>query len=250
MRFKRKLIWVFCILAILFSCTKRPVIKTPQQSVDVLYESAMNDFEEKRYDQAIKSFSDVIFNYPGSRYAADAQYYLSLSYFEKKDYYQATIELEFFINNFAASPYIEPAIAHLALAYLRSAPSVQRDQTQMLKAQALIEEALDRFPDSKFRAEIEKAQAELLDRFASKDYKAAILYFRAREYEAAKIYFQHILDEYPQTSWAAKAKLSLATCYTETNAKEQARQILEELVNDDSNPEIQKKAQALLKKLN
>jgi len=250
MKLKRKLIWVFCILAILFSCSKRPVIKTPQQSVDGLYESAMNDFEEKRYDQAVKSFSEVIFNYPGSRYAADAQYYLSLSYFEKKDYFQAAIELEFFINNFPTSPYIEPAIAHLALAYLRSTPSVQRDQIYLSKAQALIEETLDRFPDSKYRTNIEKAQAELIDRFAQKDFKAASLYFRAREYEAAKIYYQHILDEYPQTSWVAKAKLSLATCYAETNAKEQARQLLEELVNDDSNPEIQKKAQVLLKKLN
>jgi outer membrane protein assembly factor BamD len=239
----------FFIICLLTSCSKHQTINTPPQSVEEQFESAMNDFQAKRYSKAIANFSSVIFNYPGSRYAADAQYFLALSNFEKKDYQQAIIELDFFIKNFPTSPYIEPALVKLALAYLRSAPSIERDQSQLLKTQEILEEIQEKYPDSKYRAEVEQAQEELFDRLAHKDYDAAALYFRAREYGAAKIYYQHILDTYPQTKWAAKAKLPLAICLAKTGSKQDARQLLEEIVKDNSNPELQRKASAELKKL-
>ena len=234
----------------LLNCAKPQTINKPApQSVDEQYDLAMNNFQAKRYDKAITGFSDVIFNYPGSRYAADAQYYLALSNFEKKDYPQAIIEFDFFIKNFPTSPFLELATVQLALAYLRSASKVERDQTQLLKAQELLEEASEKFPESKFQAEIENAKKELMERLAQKEFEAANLYFRAQEFEAAKVYYQHLLDKYGPTSWAIKAKFPLAVCYAETGSKEEAIKLLDELIKDDSSPELQKKAAAQRKKL-
>jgi len=249
----RKIIltFTFCTLTFLFNCAKHQTIsKPPPPSADEMFESATNNFQAKQYDKAITGFTDIIFNYPGSRYAAEAQYYLALSNFEKKDYAQAIIELDFFIKNFPTSPFIEPATVQLALAYLRSAPNVERDQIQLLKARELLEEASEKFPDSKYQSDIENAQKELTERLARKEFEAANLYFRAQEFDAAKTYYQHLLDKYSQTSWAIKAKFPLAVCFAETGIKEEAKKILEELVKDNSNPELQKKAAAQLKKLN
>lgn len=234
----------------LLNCAKPQTTNKPvSKSVDEQFDLAMNNFQAKRYDKAITGFSDVIFNYPGSRYAADAQYYLALSNFEKKDYAQAIIEYDFFIKNFPTSPFLESATVQLALAYLRSVANVERDQTQLLRAQELLEEASERFPESKLQADIENAKKELMERLAKKEFEAANLYFRAQEFAAAKIYYQHLLDNFEPTSWATKAKFPLAVCYAQTGAKEEAIKLLDELIKDDSNPELQKKAAAQRKKL-
>ena len=231
-----------------FNCSKHE-INFSVQPVEDLFESAMTDFQAKRYDQAIAGFSSVIFNYPGSRYAADAQYFLALSYFEKEDYQQAVIEFDFFIRNFPTSTYLESATVQLALAYLRSAPPIEKDQSQLLKAREVLEEFTERLPASKFRTGVEQVQAELLDRLALKEYNAATLYFRAREFAAAKVYYEHILREYSETEWAKKAKLPLAICYAHNGFKADAIELLEEIVKDDTDPKLQKKAAAQLKKL-
>jgi len=233
----------------LFACAKPKTITKPTPSVDKQFELAMKNLESKSYDKAIKGFSDIIFNYPGSRYAADAQYYLANAYFEKRDYSQAIIEFDFFIRNFTTSPFFENALIKLALSYLRQSSNIERDQSQLLKAQELLEEVTDRFQDSQYRSEIENALAELAERLAHKDFAAAHLYFRASEYEAAIIYYEHIINKYPKTSWAQKAKLELAIAYAKTGKQVKAKQLLEELINDNSNSELQKKAQAQLKRL-
>jgi outer membrane protein assembly factor BamD len=249
-----KRLFVLCagafIAFTLLNCAKPQIINKPApKSVDEQFDTAMNNFQAKRYDKAITGFSDVIFNYPGSRYATDAQYYLALSNFEKKDYPQAIIEYDFFIKNFPTSPFLESATVQLALAYLRSTANVERDQTQLLKAQELLAEASDKFPESKFQADIENGKKELMERLAKKEFEAAYLYFRAQEFAAAKIYYQHLLDNFGPTSWATKAKFPLAVCYAQTGSKEEAIKLLDELIKDDSNPELQKKAAAQRKKL-
>lgn len=231
------------------SCARHQIVNKPQRAVEEQFQLAMNNFQAKHYDKAIAGFSDIIFNYPGSRYAADAQYYLARTYLEKRDYLQAIVEFDFFLKNFPTSPYLEPAMVELALAYLRSAPNVQRDQSQLLKAQELLEAVAEKFPNSKYQIDIDKAKQELIEKLAQKEFEAANLYFRAQEFEAAKIYYEHILTNYKTASFAQQAKLPLAICYLETGGKSQAKQLLEEMTKDTSNPKIQKKALAQLKKL-
>lgn len=241
-------VMTICFFLLATHCAKPMIITKSYISVEEQFESAMNNFKSKFYDKAIKGFSDIIFNYPGSRYAADAQYYLAMAYFEKRDYSQAITEFDFFIRNFSTSPFLESAIVKLALAYLRQSSNIERDQSQLLKAQELLEKVSEGFEDSEFRSEIESAKQELLERLAQKDFAAGNLYFRAQEYEAAIIYYEHIVNEYPLTSWALRAKLPLAISYVKTDNRTKAKSLLEELINDNSNKELQRKAQAQLKR--
>ncbi|MEO0115578.1 MAG: outer membrane protein assembly factor BamD [candidate division WOR-3 bacterium] len=244
-----RILLIIGLLLFFCNCTKRPIVKPPIRPVDEQFELAMANLKKKLYDKAITGFSDIIFNYPGSRYAADAQYYLAVAYFEKRDYVQAITEFDFFIKNFPASQFIESAMVKLALAYLRSNSNIERDQIQLIKASELLMEVQEKFPNSEYRSEIEKVQTELEERLANKEFKAASLYFRAGEFEAARIYYEHILEHYPKTTWAHKAKFPLAIAYFNNGAFEQARQLFEELASDSTQPVIQRKAIIQLKKL-
>ncbi len=58
------------------------------------YVEALGDFQNKRYDAAIKKFSDLLGTNPDHELADNSQYWLAEAYYMKGDYQRALIEFE------------------------------------------------------------------------------------------------------------------------------------------------------------
>lgn len=58
------------------------------------YVEALSDFQNKRYNEAIKKFSDLLETNPDHELADNSQYWLAESYYMKGDYQRALIEFE------------------------------------------------------------------------------------------------------------------------------------------------------------
>ncbi len=227
------------------ACPKRPEQTKPTTPQEAL-EQALSDKKAKRFQKAEEGFTYLIFNFPGSAQAADAQFYLADCYFESKDYEQAQSEFDFYLKNFPNGRFQEEASFKKAIAALRSAPAPNKDQSNVLKAQELLNEFLEEYPDSRFREQAQNALKEIESRLVQKEFDAARLYFKAGEYKSALIYYQFIQENYPEINWSEKDRYQFAVCYYETGDSEAARPIFEELVTSAVSPRLKQAAQRYL----
>lgn len=227
----------------LAGCPRRGQVK-PYQPPDANsgIEQALADIAARRFKQAQEVLTFIIFNYPGSQHAADAQYYLAESYLLAGDYTQAQTEFEFYKKNFPNGRFQEETALRLAIAYLRSAPPSSRDQSRALRAQELLNEFLEEYPQSRFRAQAESLGAEIDLRLAEKELAAARLYFKAGEYRSALVYYEYVRSEHPLARWNAADLLRLGICLAEIGRTDDARSLFEDIINGTWPDDIKQQA--------
>jgi len=206
---------VLCLAAVA-GCARRPQVAPPPQDPAQALDQALADLKAQRFKKAADRLTAVIFNFPGTRQASDAQFYLGECYFQARDYAQAQTEFDFYLQNFPNGRFQEEASFKLALSYLRSAPDHTRDQTRVIKARTMLTEFLASYPDSRLRPQAESALAEITSRLMSRELAAARLYFKAGEYRSALVYYHYIKQSYPESLWSPADRHRLAVCYLKT----------------------------------
>ncbi|MFO7675006.1 MAG: outer membrane protein assembly factor BamD [bacterium] len=235
-------------VALLAGCPKRAAVKPPATARAAL-DSALARVEANDYARAEEAMTWVIFNFPGSREAADAQYWLAETHFRRRDYSQAQTEFEFYIKSFPNGRYAEDANYKLGLSWLRSAPAGARDQAPVLKARELLSDFIQLYPDSPLRPEAEQALAEIERHQTGRDFDVAGLYFRAGEYRSALVYYRYIAGSLPVERWEPVERLRYATCLAENGAAAEARPLLESLLAGGCPARLREQAQSLLGRL-
>ncbi|UCG43707.1 MAG: outer membrane protein assembly factor BamD [candidate division WOR-3 bacterium] len=230
-------------------CPKRQQLVVPDTAEQALV-LARGYLGDRSFRQAEEAFTFLIFNFPGSRAASDAQYWLAETYFVKEDFVQAQTEFDFYLKSFPNGSFQEEAGYKLGLSYLRSAPSGSRDQSRTVKAREILEDFLMLYPESELVADARQALDEILRRMAGREFEIARLYYRAGEYRSALVYFVHITDQLPTERWDETDLLRLGICYAETEQPEQARPVFEQLVDGAEAPGVVQQARSRLAELN
>jgi len=244
----RKLAFIVLMLGAT-GCPKRAQMAPPPQDAQQAIDQATGDLEARRFRQAEDRFTFVIFNFPGSRQASDAQYYLAEAYFRSADYIQAQDEFDFYLKSFPNGRFQEDANYKLALSYLKSAPGHVRDQARALKAREIVEEFLDAYPDSPLRSQAEQLRADVDERLALKEFDAARLYYISGEYKSALVYYDYVLKTYPAARWPGLERYQLAVCLLETADSTKARVVLGEIVAGDYEPAVKNLARTHLSRI-
>lgn len=227
-------------------CPKRAQIPPVPQDAQQAIDQATANLEAKRFRQAEDQFTSIIFNFPGSHQASDAQYYLAETYFRSKDYLQAQDEFDFYLKSFPNGRFQEEATYKLAVSYLRSAPSHVRDQARTLKAQEIINQFLETYPDSQLRPEAEQLLGDIAERLALREFDAARIYYTSGEYKSALVYYKYVNETYPAERWPSIERYRFAVSLLETADTTKAREVLSALVTGSSEPAVKKLARAAL----
>lgn len=241
----KRLALVLLVLAVA-GCPKRQQVAPAPRDAQLALDQAVGELEAKRHRQAADQLTFIIFNFPGSRQASDAQYYLAETYFRGQDYFQAQSEFEFYLKSFPNGRFQEEAAYKLAASYLKSAPSRVRDQTRALRAREAIDRFLEDYPESPFRADAEQLRLEVAERLALREFDAARLYYTSGEYKSALVYYQYVDDTYPAARWPGMERYRFAVCLIETADSTQARAILSELVTGEYDPAVRDLAREAL----
>jgi outer membrane protein assembly factor BamD len=240
---------VSCLLFIgLLSCAKKQtveIITSPEQE----FSRAMDLLIAKKYINAVEAFQNLVFNYPGSTYGADAQFYLAETYFRKKDYQSAIPEFEFFINSFPGNQHLEEAYYKYALSYFNLAPSVAKDQSMLAKTIEILTGLQEKFPETKYSAEITDLGKKVAERYAEKNYDIGKLYYDGGEYLSARTYLDNVILEYPETKWANWSKYLIGQICEKTDSIPQAINLYQSLVADSTDTELRNLAQDRLQQL-
>lgn len=135
-----------------------------------------------------------------------AQYFLAMSYYELNDFYLAATEFDRLVGNYPGSSFLDNGQYMRGVCYFKSAPKhYGLDQAEMEQAVQVLEDFIVDHPESDMIGEAKKLLAEGRDRLARKKYESGKVYYRLAYYDAAKVYFQAVIDDYTDSKWAPRA---------------------------------------------
>lgn len=173
------------------------------------FDRGMAEFEDEDYLDAITQFETLLLQDPASDRADDAQFYLAESYYRDGEYFTAAFQYSRVLTDFRGSPYYKRALFMTGECYYEVAPKYQRDQKRTERAISQYEAFIGYFPNDSLTGVARERISDLREKLAQRDYSVAEGYFARNEYEAAAIYFQRVVDRYPETTWSQQAAARL-----------------------------------------
>lgn len=223
----KKTIYILIFVVIMFGCSNNKVTKT--ESFRLRYEKGVELIEKEKYFQAVDHFTFVIYNSPGSEIADDAQFYLAECHYHLKEYLIAIDEYDRLLRRWPSSSFSEEAKFKIGKTFEELSPIYERDQSNTNNAITAYQSFIDQYPESKFRKDAEKSIKKMRYKLAMKIYDAGKLYMVLREWKAAIITFQTIIEEYYDTKIIDNTYLEMSSCYNKMNDKSNMIKSLNEI---------------------
>jgi outer membrane protein assembly factor BamD len=203
---------LFLMLLMLASCSNKELIQRGD-TPDVAYEKAYNLYEKEEYRKAAEAFETVIQMGRGTDFARDAQYYLAESYYKDERYLLAAAEYERHATLYPRSELRQEVDFKEALSYYNLSPRYKLDQQYTHSAIDRFRLFNSRYPNSDRVEEAQEYITELRSKLARQLYSSAQLYMRTDRYEAAIVYYDLVIEDYPESAWAERALVDKINAY-------------------------------------
>lgn len=193
------------------------------ESVDVLYNKALNSYKTKAFKEAVEKFEEVERQHPYSEWAARAQVMAAYSAYRGGQFTDALGILERFVKihpTHTSTPY---AYYLTALCYYTQISDVGRDQKMTEDARTALKDVINRFPDSDY-AKDAKIKLDLTeDHLAGKEMEIGRYYLKRQDYPAAVARFKYVVDKFQTTNHIAEALHRLVECYLRLGVIDEAK---------------------------
>lgn len=207
---------------------------------DDLYQRAATAFQEERYARAIPLYEAFVQLHHGDPRAPQARYNLGRAYQYRREYITAATHYQRLINDFPASELNLPGRFGICESYYELSPRPALDQEYTYSAILHCESVANYFPGTDQAVRAAAYVEELRLKLARKAYDTGVFYLRRRAYDAAIVYFQQVVDQFPQTELAPRALLQMVEAYSTQGYVEDAQEARERLQREYPNsPEAQ-----------
>ncbi len=150
------------------------------------------------YD-VIEIFRTVIRNAPYGEYAAPAQYKIGLYLQEKGMYQEARDEFEKTMNDYPQNQWAEAAEYQIALSDAKRSAGPQYNQAVTRAAVDEFKDFVEENPQAELSDDARVEIQRLREKEAENMFLIAEFYEKQRQYDAARIYYSSIIDQYPNT---------------------------------------------------
>lgn len=155
--------------------------------------------------KAVEILSKVVENAPYGKYADIAQYKLGQCYIEMQDYINAALAFKEIIENYPKSPLVDDAKYQIAICAVSSTSGPEYNEEDTDKAIKEFRDFVKRYPDSSMEKEARKFISKLENQKAQNSFNIAQFYERQKNFSSAIIYYEEILDKYPESELAPQA---------------------------------------------
>lgn len=242
-----KVVLVLLISLFIINCAgNKP---KPDWDAEQYFKYAKSLYDDEDYYEASNEFTVVVLRFAGTSVADSAQYYLAESHYHMDEYLIAAVEFEKLINSMSRSPLVPLAQFRLAESYFEQSPRAPLDQTYTNKALRAFQTFIEDYPTHELKDKAQKKIAILRDKLAEKAYVNAENYRKMREYDAALIYYDQVLDKYYDSSWADDALVGKIETYLEMEKSDQALKELDKFKQQFPDSELQAKLDQLTAEL-
>jgi outer membrane protein assembly factor BamD (BamD/ComL family) len=167
---------------------------------------------KSRLRKATAIFQRQLDSDPQGRWAADALFGLGQCAETLTDYTLAIKQYKELLEKYPRSELRAEAEGRIAACINKRQPSPDYTESETEEAQRRIQQAFDEAASEDVDLDVEalKENANLLkDRQARKRYEQALFYEKNAHFHAAEVYLEMIIDRYPDSPWAEKAKAEL-----------------------------------------
>lgn len=208
----RTFVILFLAALTLTSCRSQDLIR-PGDSLEVAFEKAKSQYDDENWTDAAQSFETVISIGRGTDIGQEAQYLLAESHYNNRRYLLAASEYERYASFYPRSERREEVDFKIGLSYYQMSPRYRLDQTNTYTAMENFRLFSSRYPNSERGDEVAEYITEMREKLARKQYNAAEFYMRTNRYSAAAVYYDLVIDEYPETEWAEQALVDQIHAY-------------------------------------
>jgi len=157
------------------------------------------------YFQSAELYRAFLERYPGHDRSDVAQFRLAESYFQDHEYELAAVEYQILLANYGYSDHAPEALFRIGVCFWEQAPKAARDQQKSYDALAKFEQFIQTFPDHPLVPEAQDYVRRVKRRLAEKAMMALRWYYKRGKYQAALIYCDKIIENYPDNEFAAEA---------------------------------------------
>ena len=196
------------LFAIIFLAGCKSSEKINYSNEQEIFLNALKLFNEKKYDEAYSLLDIIALQYPASQYADDAQYYTAEINYAKDEYIIAAFQYNKLLRNYSASEYSKLAMYKVGLCYYQLSPPYDRDQDYTQKGISSFQEFLTLYPDDSLSLDANQKIQELRNKLAHSQYFTGEIYLKLSSPISALIYFDEVINNYPDTEYFERAFLA------------------------------------------
>ncbi len=195
------------IVLILAACASSPDPPSIEGKETVAWARSMLD--RGKNNVAADELEKLVLNFPDKDFSDEAQFLLGKAHIAMKEYILAENAFRMLLNSYPGSRYRDDAEFGIAICYVRQAPKYQLDQTATLSGVRTLEMFIEDHPGSALISDALGELRECKDRLARKILDAGKFYLKRGRANSARVYFDRVREEHPDTRSALVARFLL-----------------------------------------
>ena len=197
---------------------------SPQQ-VDSLYRLAESRIRHAKWGDAIEDLERLLLEFsPGDPRIPQARYFLGEAKLGIGSHLEAAREFRRVSDETPNDALAPQALLRAGDVYTELWRRPELDPSYGQTALATYQELLNRYSGSPAAARAQENIADLQERFAYKEYRAALYYFKLKAYDSAILYLKDVVATYPRAAVAPDALLKLVEAYRRLGYQEDVRE--------------------------
>jgi outer membrane protein assembly factor BamD len=208
----RKVILFTLAAFALISCRSQELIR-PGDTLEVAFNKAKAQYDEENWSSAARAFETVVSIGRGTDLGQQAQFFLAESYYNNRRYLLAASEYDRYASFYPRSEQRELVDFRAAICYYNLSPRFRLDQSFTRQALERFRLFNSRYPNSERVVDTSDYITELRNKLARKQYEAAQFYMRTSRFNAAIVYYDLVLDNYPESKWAEESLVDQIEAY-------------------------------------
>lgn len=174
-------------------------------NVNEKYAAAIKYYDSGDYFRAGTLLEELIPLLKGRPEAEKAQFYFANTNYKQRNYVLSAYYFKQFVDTYPNSPQVEEASFLRARSLFKDSPGYELDQTNTVTALETIQDFLNTYPESQFRAETDAMSQELQKKLENKAFQSAKLYYALRYNQAAVTSFGNFNTQYPGSVYGEQA---------------------------------------------
>lgn len=203
-----------------------PPDSTPTQR----YEWSRDRYENEKFADAIRGFRDLLFREPLHATSDSARFLLANAYLRTNQNLLAANEFRMLATSRPNSPVADDAQLGMCRSYWQLSPSIARDQEYSERTIEACTRLVEFFPRSDLLPEARSIIGDARQKLAAKQARVGSWYYERKIYESSIIYFESLIQEYPEADVVPAVLYSLHDAYSQVGFRAEADAVKQQLL--------------------
>lgn len=184
---------------------KYPGTRRTREIIEKQYNLGISQMQGLEVKSAIHMFEKIIEHNPKGPFAADAQIKIADCYLKLKKFDSAIENYEKLIENYRDSAWVGYAKFQIPLCKMEDERRQARNYGLLSEAEDGFEDYIANNPRGPLVEDSQKRIREIHTAKGEREFNVAEFYLRRKKPKAAKVYYELVINDFPETVWAAKA---------------------------------------------